>query len=42
MPNQRKRNKLKEETTTIGKLQQHRFMQQEDILKINKEIAKIQ
>ena len=37
-----KEKQAQKETTTIGKLQQHQLMQQEDILKINKEIAKIQ
>ena len=36
-----KEKQAQKETTTIGKLQQHQLMQQEDILKINKEIAKI-
>ena len=37
-----KEKQAQKETITIGKLQQHQLMQQEDILKINKEITKIQ
>ena len=36
-----KEKQAQRETTTISKLQQHQLMQQKDILKINKEIAKI-
>ena len=37
-----KEKQAQKETATIGKLQQYQLMQLEDILKINKEIAKIQ